>query len=189
MSSHLDYEINKELGECYLFMGELEKAANYYEKAAASNTLFAAPHLGLATIAMQNGKSQDALVHYQKAFELEESDKAIAGLGLAYLDLGRHDEAFNAFCRALTLNPGNSIALNCLVRESFETNRLEEAVPTIEASLAQTQDENTRVSLAGCLYALNRESEACNHLEMVLAQNPENANAQDLLTFMRQPAA
>lgn len=26
MSSHLDYEINKELGECYLFMGDLEKA-------------------------------------------------------------------------------------------------------------------------------------------------------------------
>ena len=26
MSSHLDYEINKELGECYLFMGELDKA-------------------------------------------------------------------------------------------------------------------------------------------------------------------
>ena len=27
MSSHLDYEINKELGECYLFMGDLDKAS------------------------------------------------------------------------------------------------------------------------------------------------------------------
>ena len=27
MSDLLDYEINKELGECYLFMGEYEKAA------------------------------------------------------------------------------------------------------------------------------------------------------------------
>lgn len=189
MSSHLDYEINKELGECYLFMGELDKAASYYEKAAASNELFAAPHMGLATIAMQNGKSQEALEHYQKALDLEESDKAVAGLGLAYLELKQHNEAFNAFCRALTLNPGNSIALNCLVQESFETNRLEEALPSIEASLAQTQDENTRVSLAGCLYALSREEEACAHLEIVLEQNPENTNAQDLLTFMRQSAA
>ena len=35
MSNHLDYEINKELGECYLFMGELDKAEDYYTKAAA----------------------------------------------------------------------------------------------------------------------------------------------------------
>ncbi len=189
MSSHLDYEINKELGECYLFMGELDKAANYYEKAAASNTLFAAPHLGLATIAMQKGKSADALNHYQKALELEESDKAIAGLGLAHLDMGNHDQAFDAFCRALSLNPCNSIALHCLVRESFETNRLEEALPSIEASLAQTQDENTRISFAGCLYALNREAEACAELETVLATNPENTDAQELLAFMRQTAA
>ena len=37
MSSHLDYEINKELGECYLFMGELDKAEDYYTKAAANS--------------------------------------------------------------------------------------------------------------------------------------------------------
>ena len=47
MSDLLDYEINKELGECYLFMGEYEKAAEYYEKAAASGSEFAAPQMGL----------------------------------------------------------------------------------------------------------------------------------------------
>lgn len=55
MSSHLDYEINKELGECYLFMGELDKAENYYHKAAGSNGVHADPYLGLATIAVQRG--------------------------------------------------------------------------------------------------------------------------------------
>ncbi len=43
MSDLLDYEINKELGECYLFMGEYEKATEYYEKAAESGSEFAAP--------------------------------------------------------------------------------------------------------------------------------------------------
>ena len=33
MSNHLDYEINKELGECYLFMGDLEKAEEYLSQA------------------------------------------------------------------------------------------------------------------------------------------------------------
>ena len=55
MSSHLDYEINKELGECYLFMGELDKAEDYYTKAAANSEEQADPYMGLATIAMQRG--------------------------------------------------------------------------------------------------------------------------------------
>ena len=49
MSNQLDYEINKELGECYLFMGDFDKAEEYYRKAAGSNSQSAAPFLGLAT--------------------------------------------------------------------------------------------------------------------------------------------
>ena len=40
MSNQLDYEINKELGECYLFMGDFDKAEEYYRKAAGSNANF-----------------------------------------------------------------------------------------------------------------------------------------------------
>ena len=61
MSSHLDYEINKELGECYLFMGDLDKAEEYYRKAMASNGVHADPYLGLATVAIQRGNIDDAL--------------------------------------------------------------------------------------------------------------------------------
>ena len=43
MSNQLDYEINKELGECYLFMGDFDKAEEYYRKAASSNSQSAAP--------------------------------------------------------------------------------------------------------------------------------------------------
>ena len=46
MSSHLDYEINKELGECYLFMGDLNKAENYYQKAAGNNGVHLDLYLG-----------------------------------------------------------------------------------------------------------------------------------------------
>ena len=56
MSQHLDYEINKELGECYLFMGDLDKAENYYRKAANSAGEYADSYLGLATIAVQRGQ-------------------------------------------------------------------------------------------------------------------------------------
>ena len=67
MSDHLDYEINKELGECYLFMGELEKAEEYYKKAASSNGIHPDPYLGLATVAVQRGALEDAMLMYEKA--------------------------------------------------------------------------------------------------------------------------
>ena len=43
MDNQLDYEINKELGECYLFMGDFDKAEEYYRKAASNNAQSAAP--------------------------------------------------------------------------------------------------------------------------------------------------
>ena len=41
MDNQLDYEINKELGECYLFMGDFDKAEEYYRKAASQGLRYA----------------------------------------------------------------------------------------------------------------------------------------------------
>ena len=79
MSSHLDYEINKELGECYLFMGDLDKAEDYYQKAAGNNGVHPDPYLGLATIAVQRGDLEQALSMYEKADGITSSDKSQIG--------------------------------------------------------------------------------------------------------------
>ena len=71
MSSQMDYEINKELGECYLFMGDFDKAEEYYRKAAENNTESAAPYMGLATVAVQRSELDKALVLYKKAAAVE----------------------------------------------------------------------------------------------------------------------
>ena len=73
MSNQLDYEINKELGECYLFMGDFDKAEEYYRKAAENNTESAAPYMGLATVAVQRSDLDKALVLYKKAASVEET--------------------------------------------------------------------------------------------------------------------
>ena len=91
--SHLDYEINKELGECYLFMGELDKAKDYYQKAASSNGVHAAPYIGLATIAVQKGELEKAMSLYKKAAEVEPNDKSYAGMGLIAMEKGNTEEA------------------------------------------------------------------------------------------------
>ncbi len=185
MSSHLDYEINKELGECYLFMGDLDKAEEYYRKAIASNNTHIAPYLGLATIAVQHGKLEEAMVLYTKAATIEVTDKTLTGMGLVFMEQGQHEEAYEHFSRALDMNAENMIALNCLVREGHHLGRLQDVIPALEASIRVSSEANAiRVSLAGILMALGRFDEAKGHLESVLGIDPSNESARELIASM-----
>ncbi len=185
MSNQLDYEINKELGECYLFMGDYDKAEDYYRKAANASTDSAAPFMGLATVAVQSGELDKALVLYEKAASVEESDKALCGIGLVYMEKGEHEEAFKYFARALEKSPANIVALNCVVREAYQIGRVEDVLAYLEAAFNENvEKEAVRVTLAGCLIYLGRNDEARAHLESVLCENPANSNAKELFESM-----
>lgn len=185
MSNHLDYEINKELGECYLFMGDLDKAEDYYRKAALSNGESVAPYLGLATIAVQRGKMDEAMVLYLKAASIEETDKTLSGIGLVHMEQGRHQEAFDFFSKALKCNPENMVAMNCLVREGYELSCVDQVVPFLRACLdVAPGQESVRVTLAGCLITLGQKDEARAELEAVLGSNPANAGAREIIETM-----
>ena len=60
MENQLDYDVNKELGECYLLMQDYGKAEEYYRKAVTSNPQLSAPYMGLATVAVQRGELDNA---------------------------------------------------------------------------------------------------------------------------------
>jgi len=161
MSSQMDYEINKELGECYLFMGDFDKAEEYYRKAAENNTESSAPYMGLATVAVQRADLDKALVLYKKAAAVEENDKALCGIGLVNMEQGHHEEAYSWFCKSLDLCCSNIVAMNCLVREAYQLNKVESVLPYLEKALeVSTEGEAIRVALAGCLMTLGRSEEA-----------------------------
>ena len=180
MSTHIDYEINKELGECYLFMGDFDKAGTYYQKAVAAAPDQAEGFLGLATVAVQLGDLDAAIGHYTKAAELKKFDKPLAGLGLIEMEKGMHAEAFEHFRQALELNPGNMVAINGMVQEGYYLNRLEDTLPFLRAALELDDAEPVRYALAGCLTALGRDEEAKLELEALLGMNPENESAREL---------
>ncbi len=181
MSNHLDYEINKELGECYLFMGELDKAEEYYKKAASSNGVHPDPYLGLATIAVQRGRLDEALVLYKKADAIESNDKALAGMGLIHMDQGNHEEALKFFVRALESNPDNMIAMSGMIQEGYALDRVEDVVPVLLSSLEHDAAKDAvRFSVAGCLIWLGRNTEAMEHLELLLEKDPDNEGARQL---------
>ncbi len=178
--SQVDYEINKELGECYLFMGEYEKARDYYTKAVANNGGMPDPYMGLAAIAVQDGDMQAAHSFYKKANQVAPGEKPLAGLGMIEVELARYEEAFEHFRAALEYNPGNMMVVNSMLQLAHVLDRLEEAVPCLEAALDSGDTEAVRYALAACLLSLNRDEEAKTHLELLLGENPSNDSAKQL---------
>lgn len=179
--SHLDYEINKELGECYLFMGELDKAEDYYRKAASSNGIHPDPYLGLATIAVQRGDLASAMALYSKAHGIDANDKTFSGLGLVKMEQGEKAEAFNLFLSALGMNPENMVALLSVIRLGHELEKLEMVVPHLENYLSiHPGKSEVRYSLAGCMVCLDRKDEAEAQLTRIMEQDPGFAPAREL---------
>ena len=180
MSKHIDYEINRELGECYLFMGEFDKAAEYYNKAIDCETSHSDPYMGLAAISIQKGDLDSARASYQAAVDLAAGDKALAGLGLVEMEQGEQDSAFGHFNEALKLNPSNMIAMNAMLQLAYKLEKVEHLLPHLEASLEEEDSDTVRFTLAGCLSYLGRNDEAKTHLEILLGKDPTNTNAQEL---------
>lgn len=182
MENSLDYEINKELGECYLFMGDYDKAEDYYRKAISSDANCAAPYMGLAAIAVQRNELDNALILYKKAASVEtDNAKAHCGIGLILMEKGQHEDAYSSFSLALKQMPENIVALNGIVREGYNLQKVEEVLPYLEAALdCSSEAEAVRVTLAGCLMYLGRNDEARTHLEVVLGANPANTGAKEL---------
>lgn len=184
MTDYLDYEINKELGECYLFMGDYEKAETYYREALDNTSEFIDPYMGLATIAVQNNELDKAQVLYEKALTIEKNTKVYTGLGLVSRARDEHAKAFEYFAKAVENNPANMVALNCLVQEGFLIQRLEEVVEILTSSYNATQHLEIRVTLAGCLISIGRKDEARTHLKEILATAPDHSDAKDLYSHI-----
>ncbi|WP_291323500.1 tetratricopeptide repeat protein [Desulfonatronospira sp.] len=182
MDNNLDYQINKELGESYLFMGELDKAEEYYQKAIGSNGVHAEPYLGLATIAVQKGELQKAHNLYSKASSVEQNDKALAGLAMVESEIGSREKAFELLVEALTINPSNIIALYIMIQAGYALQRIQETLQHVENYL-QIDPENKEVMFtrAGCLKTLGRKQEALIQVQNILAKDPDNTAARELL--------
>jgi tetratricopeptide (TPR) repeat protein len=178
--NQIDYEINKELGECYLFMGEMEKARGYYQKAAACGDASPDPFLGLAAIAVNEGDLEAALTLYRKAHAVAPGVKSLTGMGMVEAELGKTDEAFAHYSEVLALEPGNMLVINNFLQLAHAVNRLEDIIPFLEGALETGDTEAVRYALAGCLSVLGREDEARTHLELLLQENPANSEAQQL---------
>lgn len=178
--SQVDYEINKELGECYLFMGDLAKARDYYNKAVVNDPSLPGAYMGLAAIAVSEGDLKAAHALYAKANTVSPGEKPLTGLGMIEVELGRYEEAFEHFSAVLRQSPGNMMVVNSILQLAYVLHRLEDVLPYLEAALEPGDTEAVRYALAACLLSLGRDEDAKLHLEILLGDNPSNDSAKQL---------
>lgn len=96
-----------------------DEAIEYLDKKIAYAPYEAQPYLEKGYVLNASGRPADGLASYKKAYELanahsaakQEKAAALRGIGSTLIELGRLDEAEDAYNKSLEIEPGNHIAL------------------------------------------------------------------------------
>lgn len=180
-------ELHNLLGDIEAKEGHIETAAEQYRTAAqmepSEKNLF---DLGNHLVRYRGFESAEKVFsfgveRYPKSAELH------VGLGVAYYSLGRYDEAIDALCRAVDLNPTDTRALGFLGKMYDIAPQKEEK---ISARLARFAQEYPNNAAANYYYALSlrrrtidggsgneHKLEAAKLLERAVALDPNFSDA------------
>jgi tetratricopeptide (TPR) repeat protein len=180
-------EGHNRLGATLASLGRHRDALPHYREAVRLEPSYAEAwsNLGLATT--QTGAAADALSSFDKALQLYPGyAMAYFGLAVALNELGRLDEAESRFREALRLDPSFDEAHGALAVTLFKAGRLQEAISELEKAIELNPTwSNYRLSIAQLLNASGERDRAIRHLETVLELEPDNANARQIMQFIR----
>lgn len=130
-------------------------------------------------LAMNQGHSaawdqlwERAAIYYQQALNLQPNNpQALTSLGLALIELQRHDEAIDCYQRAARISPEDPLPLEKIAQLAERMGQLDMAV---QASLRGAE-----------LYLKNRDAvKAVENWERVTRLNPENLHAHSRLALV-----
>lgn len=161
-------------GHIFELQGNKSIAKERYQKSVSLDPTRARPHNCLGLIA----EGSEAIDHFKKAIELEPEQAALPwhNLGRAYSASGRHDDAENAFRKALELRPKYSHAHHELANLLKRQQRYEEAESEYELAIASDSNYiDPMVNLAQLLMdVLKREEDGLAWMEHARKIDPSN---------------
>jgi protein O-mannosyl-transferase len=138
-------------------------------------------NLGLALMA--EGRTDEAVRHYQKAIEIYPGFAgAHNNLGIALMKRGQPDEAVAQYRSAIDLEPGDAETHNNLAMALRAKGRLDEAIDQYGVALEIRPDDlATNFNLANALLQEGRIPEAIARYERALQISPDFADAHNNL--------
>ncbi len=133
----------------------------------------------IAISLLQKGKTDEAIVHYNKALELDPNyGEGHYNLANALLRLGRTEEAVAHYEKALEIYPKNIPARYNLASVLDQSGRTEEGIAHYRKALElNPNNAAAHNNLGAALLRLGRVEEATAHYRQALALDPNNAQA------------
>jgi tetratricopeptide (TPR) repeat protein len=177
------YEVMQEMGDCYVNVGDFDKARECYEKAAVLSPDEAGPYVGLGVVDLQSGLINDADVAFRVATRLDRRcSKAYAGLAMVAQQKKDYKRAFDVYLKCLEIDSDNLTALLGLFQVSSMMGSFGKVIYYLENYLASNVGDSSVMFTLGALYVRDgRLDEARELLREVLRLTPENKDAADLL--------
>ncbi len=178
-SAALDYT----LGNLYAQSRRPEEAIAAYKNAINKFPNFQRAHKNLGLVLVNEGESRASLPFLRKAIELGGNDGAVWGpLGLAYLDLGRFEQALRSYENALLFAPDNPQWQRGKLQVLLNLGRYREAAETLDGMLL-TDPENANLWTwqANAFLSLGERDKAGANLEILKRLGSANSEAIALL--------
>lgn len=153
-------EVYADFGRLQDLLGREDLARESYEKGIALGESCPAAQMNLASMLMEDGKYEEAVLHYRKALEAKPSAEAHSGLGFALNQLGRLDKAANEHEAAVALDPSLALVHRNRALTQARLGAYDEAIVSYRRAVAIEPRVSTYYSLAGVLRAAGRSDEA-----------------------------
>lgn len=176
------FEIHKNLGNCYMHIGQLNNAESHYRKAYEIDASSDALHVNIGSLAMKKGDTSTALLHFNEAARINPRNPAAhTGVGLAHIGLGNREAAHDAFATALRIDIHEVTALYHLVKCAYELKRFDVVSDLLHKYIQHNAvNSNILYSYAGILFHRGLLKESLEECEKLVALNAEHEGAKKL---------
>ena len=170
------------LGAVYSADQQWEKTAGAYRKAMELDRTGVGPRLGLARVALAQGKDEEAIVQLQSALQQERANPAavliLAGL---YESLSRYDQAIAVMEAAERAAP-RRVEFSLRLGELYlKKGRYDDAEAKARELLAAHPDLGAAHVIRGQALLAKGDSRALKDFTDIVKENPNSAQAQALL--------
>ena len=125
------------MASSYIKIGRIDKAAEAYKMSMQLDPSSDAPVVKLANLYFAEGRSQEAMIQYEKAVRLNPSANNYFSLGQSYLALEEYSQAESAFSRVARMEPNSPNGYYGLGQTYNKMERYDDAVLQFKAAIEQ----------------------------------------------------